>query len=269
MIDAHVHLWRLGVNDCTWPTSAEAAIHRDVEAAELIATLDAAGIDTAVLVQSQESALDTEWLLAAADIEPRIRAVVGWAPLHDAAAVQARASHPLLAGLRPMVQHRAADCYDDPLLDPALRLMTEAGLVFEALVRPQHLPALARLALRHPDLAIVIDHGAKPDIAGGAIEPWGEALAPLAGLGNVACKLSGLLSEKAPEQPDEAVLPYGEAILTLFGAERTIWGSDWPVLNMASGYDDWLALARSIVPVADRAAVFGGNAARLYAGGGR
>ena len=260
MIDAHVHLWRLGVNDCRWPTAADGAIFRDVEAAELIATLDAAGVDRALLVQSQESARDTAWLLEIAAAEKRIAGVVGWADLADRAAV---VPAPGLKGLRPMVQGLDADWYDH-VPDASWAAMADAGLVLDALIRPIHLPALARLAARHPALAIVIDHGAKPDIAGGTHDAWREAFAAVAERPNVCCKLSGLLTEKAPDQPTEAVLPYVATLLDLFGAERLIWGSDWPVLTGAGDYRRWLTLAQEAVPAAHHRAVFNDNAARVY-----
>lgn len=256
MIDAHVHLWRLGENDCVWPTADEPAIHRDVELAELTATLAASGVDRAVLVQSQESVRDTDWLLDLARGCDRIAGVVGWADLHDAGAVAARAADPLLVGLRPMVQAKAADWYDDPALDAALAAMAAQGLVLDALVRPRHLPALARLAARHPSLAIVIDHAAKP----GATADWQTAIAPVAGLGNVSVKLSGLITE----MPVERIGAIAATLLATFGAERLIWGSDWPVLTMAGGYDGWLAMARGLIPARHHGAVFGGNAAQVY-----
>jgi L-fuconolactonase len=259
MIDAHVHLWRLGRNDCIWPTAGEAAIHRDVELAELVALLDANGVDQAVLVQSQESARDTDWLLEVARGSDRLAGVVGWADLRDAASVAARGADPLLVGLRPMVQGRAADWYDDPALDAGFAAMAGRGLVLDALIRPRHLPSLARLAARHPTLAIVIDHGAKPEGADG-LAAWRAAIAPLAGCGNVHVKLSGLLNEV----PEQTIPETVELLLALFGADRLVWGSDWPVLTLAGSYAGWLGMARGLIPAGDRAAVFGGNAARLY-----
>jgi len=259
MIDAHVHLWRLGQNDCTWPTAEDAAIHRDVELAELLAVLDANGVDRAVLVQSQESARDTDWLIKIARGGDRIAGVVGWADPRDVASVTARAADPLLVGLRPMVQGRGADWYDDPALDAGFAAMAERGLVLDALIRPRHLPALARLAARHPALAIVIDHAAKPEGADG-LAAWRAAIAPLAECGNVHVKLSGLLNEV----PEPIVPETVELLLALFGAERLVWGSDWPVLTLAGSYAGWLGMARGLIPADDRAAVFGGNAARLY-----
>jgi len=259
MIDAHVHLWRLGQNDCTWPTAQDAAIHRDVELAELVALLDANGVDRAVLVQSQESPRDTDWLLGIARGSERIAGVVGWADPSDAASVAARGADPLLVGLRPMVQGREADWYDDPALDAGFAAMAAQGLVLDALIRPRHLPALARLAARHPALAIVIDHAAKPEGTGG-LAAWRAAIAPLAGCDQVHVKLSGLLNEVPARDIPETVAH----LLALFGAERLLWGSDWPVLTLAGSYAGWLGMARDLIPAPDQAAVFHRNAARVY-----
>lgn len=267
MIDAHQHIWRLGQNGCVWPTGAEAAIFRDFvldDFAEVAAPL---GVTRTVLVQSQEDARDTQWLLDIAEVASTVAAVVGWTDLAAADAaeqVASLAARPKLAALRPMVQDRAADWYDDPALVAGFRAMTGAGLRLDALVRVAHLPALDRLAGRMPDLPIVIDHAAKPRIGaeGGFVE-WHSAIAPLSERANVSCKLSGLLTECAGATA-EAVEPYIAAILDLFGPERVMWGSDWPVLELASTYTAWLGLARAGVPASAHAAVFAGTAARFY-----
>lgn len=246
-VDAHQHFWKLGANDCTWPSKAEAAIHRDYLPA------DWPGGES-LLVQSQESAHDTAWLLELAEAHAFILGVVGWSdfatPLPDS---------PWLKGLRPMAQDKPDGWYDG--FDPGA--MIERRLVLDALVRPRHLPALARLAQRHPKLAIVIDHGGKPDIASGDLDGWRAEMLRLAEFPNVACKLSGLLTEAAPGQ-HEAVAAIGEWLLDLFGAERLIWGSDWPVVELAGSYAGWLEMARAIVSPAAHDAVFGGNARRIY-----
>ncbi len=260
MIDAHVHLWQLGANDCVWPTVSDGALHRDFVADELLDMLDGASVDRAILVQSQESPRDTAWLLDIAAATPQIAGVVGWADLADRDAVRDIAANPALKGLRPMVQSRAADWYDDPALDAGLAAMTECGLVLDALIRPAHLPALDRLATRHPALAIVIDHAAKPDGGSDGFADWSAAIAPLARHANVHVKLSGLLAE----MPRDTVLPVVQVLLETFGATRLLWGSDWPVLTASSSYRDWLDLALALIPPVDHAAVFGGNAACIY-----
>jgi L-fuconolactonase len=256
MIDAHVHLWQLGANDCVWPTAADGILHRDFVLDDLNAVLDAAAIERAILIQSQESVRDTAWLLEIAAATTRIAGVVGWADLREPSVMH----HLSLKGLRPMVQGRAADWYDDPTLDGGLADMAANGLVLDALVRPVHLPALERLAGRHPDLTIVIDHAAKPEGSADRLAAWRAAIAPLARHPNVHVKLSGLLTE----MPPGAVGPTVETLLVLFGADRLLWGSDWPVLTAVADYRAWFDLAAALIPQADHNAVFGGNAARVY-----
>lgn len=262
MIDAHIHLWRLGQNDCSWPTADLSAIHRDHELAEFGSLARPLGVDRAILVQSQESERDTRWLL-----EQGAAGVVGWADLTTtdvATRLDAQIATGPLVGIRPMVQDRAPDWYDDPALDTGLACLAARNLTLDALIRPRHLAALDRLAARHPDLRIVIDHAAKPAIGAGEHDAWRALLAPLAQRPGVACKLSGLLTETAPGQPAEIVLRYIDTLLALFGSDRVIWGSDWPVLNLRGDYAGWLALARGAVPATDRDAVFGGSARRFY-----
>lgn len=265
MIDAHQHIWQIGRNGCTWPTAAETAIFRDFSLDDLRRQALPLGIASTVLVQSQENDLDTDWLLEAAAGDETVAGVVGWVDLRDLERIDALAARPKLVGLRPMVQHREACWYDRPELESGWRAMIGRGLRLDALVRTQHLESLDRLAARHPQLPIVIDHAAKPVIdSADGFDRWLEAIAPLAERPNVACKLSGLLTECGAARP-EAIEPYVAAVLRLFGPERVMWGSDWPVLELVSSYADWLAMARALVPQAMRADVFGGTAERFYA----
>ena len=267
MIDAHQHIWQLGRNGCIWPTAAEEPIFRDYGLAEFRAEAAPCGVARTVLVQSQEDARDTDWLLDLTEGDDLVAGVVGWADLGapDAPArIAALAARPKLKALRPMVQDKAAHWYDDPALDPAFAAMVHHGLRLDALVRVQHLAALDRLAKRFPQLAIVIDHAAKPriDAADGFAE-WHAGIAPLAARPNVFCKLSGLLTE-CGSAPAESIEPYVAAILELFGPERAMWGSDWPVLELAGAYAAWNQAARELLPAQDHAAVFGGVARQVY-----
>lgn len=267
VIDAHQHFWLLKDRVGEWPPPDLATLYRDFLPSDLMPQIEAAGVSGTVLVQSLPSLADTRFMLGLAAEHQFIRGVVGWADLKakEAPAIIAElAREPKLKGLRPMLQDIVEDDWiDDPQLDPAVDAMLAHGLVFDALVLPRHLPALETFARRHPDLPIVIDHGAKPVIAEGRYDEWRAAMAKLAGHDNVCCKLSGLLTERG-KRPPEAVRPYAEAILDLFGPERVIWGSDWPVLDLAGDYAGWLAQARAIVPETAHSAVFGGNARRIY-----
>lgn len=267
MIDAHQHVWQLGRNGHAWPTEAEGPIFRDYGLADFRAEALPLGVTRAVLVQSQPDARDTEWLLGLAETDDVVAGVVGWADVAapDAPArIADLASRPKLKALRPMVQDLAADWYDDPTIEPAFAAMAQHGLRLDALVRVPHLASLDRLAARLPRLPIVIDHAAKPRIdAQDGYAEWHAAIAPLAARANVFCKLSGLLTE-CGRAPPEAIEPYARAILALFGPERTLWGSDWPVLELADSYGDWLSLAQARVPIAARDDVFGRTATRFY-----
>jgi L-fuconolactonase len=264
MIDTHQHIWRLGQNGCTWPTEDEAPIHRDYGLDDFRREALPHGVRATVLVQSQEDNRDTDWLLDLARADHLVAGVVGWADLRDAERIGVLASRPKLVGLRPIVQHREADWYDRPQLEMGWQAMIEHGLRLDGLVRVQHLPALERLAARHPHLRIVIDHAAKPEIdKPGGFDRWRSAIAPLAERANVSCKLSGLLSECGTSSA-EAIVPYAEAVLSLFGPDRVMWGSDWPVLELVSSYGEWLGMAKQLVPEAAHPAVFGGTAMTFY-----
>lgn len=269
-IDAHAHFWQIGRHDCTWPPPELAEIHRDFLPDDWQREAQAAGIDAAIAVQSQPSGRDTDWLLQLASDDVRIAGVVGWTDLAARNApdrIAELAARPKLRGLRPMLQ----DLPDDdwllrPGLKPGIEAMVAHDLCFDALVRPRHLPHLLRFAERHPALRVVIDHSAKADIAGGALEPWRTHIAALAGFPNVTCKLSGLVTEAGDAWRSDDLRPYVEHLLETFGPRRLLWGSDWPVVNLAADYSSWFGLADALTHLAgdECAALFGDNAVRVY-----
>jgi L-fuconolactonase len=275
-IDAHQHFWRIDRGDYGWLTAELGAIYRDFLPADLAPTLARRGIDKTILVQAAPTIAETAFLLALAAETPFVAGVVGWVDLTlpDAGETIARmAADPRLVGLRPMVHDIADPNWLLRLeLAPAIRAMVAHNLVFDALVRPQHLVTLRRFIERYPDLAVVIDHGAKPEIRQGVKASWLADLRTIAANPRIVCKLSGLITEAAPNWQPDHVLPYCDRLLELFGPERLLWGSDWPVVNLAGGYDVWRALTsealQGLKPT-ERAAVLGGNAARVYLGRGR
>ena len=270
-IDAHQHFWQLAARAGSWPPPSLAAIYRDFAPAHLAPLLAAHGIAGTVLVQSLPSVADTDYLLTLAAKTSFIRAVVGWTDLlaPDAAAEIARlASYGKLKGLRPMLQDIDDDQWiANPALAPALDAMVEHGLRLDALVLPRHLPALLHCARDYPLLPIVIDHAAKPPIADAAFGNWREDMAQLAALPNVHCKLSGLVTEARPGWNVDDLRPYAAHVLDVFGPRRVIWGSDWPVVDLAGGYAAWLAASEALLAhlgQEDRDDIFGRNACRFY-----
>jgi len=207
----------------------------------------------------------------AQDSQGLVRGVVGWTDLAapDAVArVAALAGVPLLKGLRPMLQDIAdTDWILRPAVQPTLIAMAHYGLRFDALIQPRHLPGLLSLAARHPDLRIVIDHAAKPAIAQGAFEPWASDIARLARETGTTCKLSGLATEATPDWHPNDLRRYVDHLIASFGPARLMWGSDWPVVELAGGYARWRAATDQLLAgldAASRDAILGDTACVFY-----
>jgi L-fuconolactonase len=149
-------------------------------------------------------------------------------------------------------------------VQPALAALTRERLRLDMPARPRHLPVLLELVQRHPQLAIVIDHGAKPAIARGEFAPWARDIAQVARETDVFCKLSGLATEASPTWDDEQLRPYVEHLLASFGPERLMWGSDWPVVELAGGYARWRDTCLRLLPAPVHASIMGATARAFY-----
>lgn len=273
IVDAHQHFWRLSRGDYPWPDQSVAPIFRDFEPDDLSPLLEAAGVDKTVVVQATGTVAETEFLLELADSVDWIAGVVGWTDFSDVAAVDTIAKlsrNPLVKGLRPMLQEiEDTDFILRAEAEPALSYMEKAGLSFDALIQPRHLDVIETLAIRYPALKIVIDHGAKP-VMGRARPPeasWMRGMERLAACVNVNCKLSGLVTEVGPGWTIGDIDQNARVILDSFSPDRVMFGSDWPVVNLASDYATWIDAARLLIGSLDenaQRAVMGGTAMRFY-----
>lgn len=271
IVDAHQHFWNPSRGDYGWLTP-DLPIHRLYGPNDLRPLMDDAGVDGSILVQAAPTAAETDYMLAIARQTPWVLGVVGWIDLEapDAAAqIRARAEEPLFLGVRPMLQDiPQADWILRREMEPALTAIAAEGLVFDALVRAEQVGVVDELARRHAGLSIVLDHGAKPKLGDRmAMATWQAEMAKLARHPNVACKLSGLLTELPPGGDPETVRRAAGILFDLFGPARLIWGSDWPVLTLASDYRQWHDAAQAVIVARDSGAiagVMGGNAIRLY-----
>ena len=268
MIDAHFHIWQLARGDYGWLTPAQGPIFRDVTLDDWRNVSRPCGITGGILVQAAPTAAETTFLLQQARGADDVLGVVGWVDMlaPDAATrIEALASNVKLRGLRPMLQDIAdPDWILQDTLHDAFAAMLTAGLTFDALVKPLHLPRILQLARRYPALRIVIDHGGKPDIADGQWQDWADDMQRLAQEPQVFCKLSGLWTEAEPGAAASVLDRYMRHILSCFGPTRTLWGSDWPVLERAGGYADWQRCAHEMLAPPDRSAVFDTVARRAY-----
>ncbi|HEY7943964.1 MAG TPA: amidohydrolase family protein [Casimicrobiaceae bacterium] len=273
-VDAHHHVWQLDRGDYGWlhPTPALRAICRDFALDELRPWLAAAKVGATVLVQAAPTLAETRYLLdVARSSDGLVRGVVGWADLAAADAIPELtrlAADPLLKSVRPMLQDLPdPDWITRPEVQPALAALPALGLRFEALVTPRELMPLVRALQRQPDLAVVVDHCAKPDITGRGWQPWADDLAALARHTGAYCKLSGLVTEAGFAWTTDMLRRYVAHVLACFGSGRVIWGSDWPVLTLAASYAEWVAASDALLAgltQAERDAIYGGNAYDFY-----
>lgn len=272
-IDAHVHLWRLARGDNLALLPSMAPIYRDREPADLRPLLDAAGIERAIVVQAAWTLAETLFTIGLSARHKWIAGVVGWVDPLSPSLKEEIAALTLtgrLKGIRPVStdDNRSIGWMLDARFERCWSLMREAGLVLDFLLQnPDEVPLVTHFARRHGDMSIVLDHCAKPDIRGGRFEPWASDIAELARMPNVACKFSGLLNCAASGAGAGDLRPYAGHVHSCFGSERLIWASDWPPLELAAGYADWRRISLALLDdltAAQRAAVLGGNAERIY-----
>ena len=247
MIDTHQHLWKPSERNYDW-LSAVPPLNADFGPEDVAADVAAAGITATVLVQAADSYEDTFYMLSVAASVPVVRGVVAWAPLDRPAEAEAAldlyAGAPAVRGIR-VLNHTYADprwLLQDSV-DGSLRLLAGRGLALDVVsVVPEHLEMLAELADRHPELTIVLDHLAKPDIANKGWEPWASLIKEVAARPNVSVKLSGLNTASAPDWTWQDWSPYVDHAVEHFGSARVMLGSDWPVSILAGDFGGvWLA----------------------------
>lgn len=270
-IDAHQHFWQLARGDYGWLTPDLKTIYRDFLPIDIVPLLEETGVDATVVVQAAPTVAETEFLLSLANESDFILGVVGWVDFtapNAAQQIAALADDTALVGLRPMIQDIADnDWMLGDALTPAFEALIAADLTFDALVKPWHLKNLNLLLARHSDMRVVIDHGAKPQLRDGSLAGWADDMFALACDSSAYCKLSGLVTEAGADWSVDTLRPAVEHLLSSFGPERLIWGSDWPVCTLAAGYGQWMEATDALLATVSahgRDAIFGGNAIRAY-----
>ena len=273
-VDAHQHFWNPARGDYGWMPKDDPVLSRTYFPDDMRASLFAAGIEQTVLVQAAPTVAETEYMLGLADATDFVGGVVGWVDFEnpgDRAVLDRLARHPKFKGVRPMIQ-------DIPDVDWMLRddvqwgyrALVDLDLTFDALGFPQHLATFLELLTRYPDMRAVVDHCMKPvirDHSDANFRFWADGMARIAGETGAFCKLSGLVTEASADWEIDQLRPYAEQVLNVFGPERVMWGSDWPVCRLRAEYDQWNVVARELtahLSLDERDRVFGGTAAEFY-----
>jgi L-fuconolactonase len=273
-IDAHQHFWHPGRGDYGWMPKDDPILSRPYGAAELWPQLQAAGVEGTVLVQAAPSIAETEYMLGIADATPWVRGVVGWIDFEnpgDLAELQRLSGHPKFKGVRPMIQDLPDDAWmlrDD--VQWAFRAICDLGLRFDALGFPRHLGHFLTILKRYPTMQVVVDHCMKPQIrekSDSHFQLWADGMAHIADQTAAVVKFSALITEADTDWTVDDLRPYTDHVFDAFGAERVMWGSDWPVCRLRGEYADWrqaaLTLTEGLSNV-DRALIYGGTAAGFY-----
>jgi L-fuconolactonase len=280
-IDAHVHVWDLDAAEYSWLTPELTALYRTFAFDEVVPELDSRGIESVVLVQAADNSADTEHMRAVADANPRVAGIVAWLPLDRPDELPERIAElkadSRVVGIRCLIHDMAdPEWVLRPEVGRGLDQVSEAGWSFDYVSsHPAPLAHVPALADRHPELRIVIDHLGKPPVGGDAAAhaEWRSLIAEAATRPTVAAKLSGLASSVgAPDSwTVDALRPVVDDALELFGAERLMYGGDWPVSLLAGGYRrtfDGLAVALTGLSTSELAAVYGDSCRSWYRIGG-
>lgn len=270
--DSHVHFWDRDRMPYTWLHEVPAIWDRHTPA-HLHQEAGPGLPEKIVFVECGAPPFDeVAWIEELAATEPRIRAIVAKIAINAGSQTTADLArlrgYPLVRGVRHLFEHEVPDYCARPEFIAGVRQLVGAGLSFDLCCKHPQLPAIIELVRQCPEVSFILDHGGKPGIRAGLLDPWREHIRTLASFPNVVGKLSGLVTEAdhvhwTPEQ----LRPYVTHLLETFGPARLLFGGDWPVAKLACGYLRWLELAQRFtahLPAADQAAIFEGNAARIY-----
>jgi L-fuconolactonase len=271
-IDAHQHFWHYSVEEYGWIGPHMAVLQKDHLPADLASLLESAGVEGSVAVQARQTLDETQWLLDLADQHPLIKGVVGWVDLRSpdlSGQLERFCAHPKFCGVRHVVQDEPDDQF--MLREDFLRgisMLADFGLTYDILIFPRHLPVACELVERFPDQGFVLDHIAKPFIKDGQVTPWDADIRRLATYPHVVCKVSGMVTEADWHQWRPADFrPYLDVVFDAFGAERIMFGSDWPVCTVAGTYAEVVEIVSDYVQglsEKEQAKVWGETAREFY-----
>ncbi|HWF91895.1 MAG TPA: amidohydrolase family protein [Terriglobales bacterium] len=271
-IDAHHHLWQYSPEEYPWMLDGMEKIRKDFLVPQLQDVTRTAGVTGTVAVQARQTLEETEWLLNLADGTSLIRGIVGWVPLIEediAKRLEVFSAKPKLRGVRHVLHDEQDDLYmlrED--FNRGISLLKDFDLVYDILIFERHLPQTLEFVDRHPNQVFVLDHIAKPKIRNKIFSPWDRGITELACRENVYCKISGMVTEADWNDWSESDLrPYFDAVLQAFGPPRVMFGSDWPVIEVACEYGRWSRIVRGWISQqspADQSAILAETAKKAY-----
>lgn len=271
-IDSHQHYWNYHPVKDAWITDELKVIQRNFLPEDVWPLMQQNGVAGCVAVQADQSDQETDFLVGLAQQYDFIKGVVGWVDLEadDIGDRLARYSlQPIIKGFRHILQGEADERFmlGKKFLH-GISLLAQHNFTYDLLIKPQHLPYASELVAMFPDQRFVIDHIAKPLIKDGVVNGWQQGIIALAAYQNVYCKISGLVTEADwHNHQQQEFVPYLDVVFKAFGGDRVMFGSDWPVCNLAGGYQSALNVLKSYagtLSLADQEKLWGKNAIAFY-----
>ncbi|MFF3924660.1 amidohydrolase family protein [Paenibacillus lactis] len=272
-VDAHQHYWRIERGDYGWITPELPELYRDYLPSDLKPHLDAHQFDGSIAVQAAPTLEETDYLLSLADRDPSILGVVGWIDLfhpEHRRQYERFSKHPKFIGFRIMIQDMPdSSVILEPGFIEALNIYIKEEVPIDLLVRSHQLEHLLKLIQQVPDMRGVVDHLGKPPIRSGEIEPWESFMKQIARFAGIYCKLSGMVTEAEHRRwNQEDFTDYVHKAIALFGSERVMFGSDWPVCLLSAEYNQVVHVLEAALPKTwgeqELARLFGLNAIEFY-----
>ena len=271
IIDSHQHFWKYDPVRDSWIDDTMQVIRRDFLPDDLQPELKKNGVKGTVAVQAGQSETETEFLLGLAENNDFIKGVVGWIDLQSdkvASRLEHFSKNPYFKGVRHIVQAEPVDFMYDKAFRNGISKLNTFGLTYDILIFPHQLEAALDLVKTFPDQPFVIDHLAKPYIKKGAISGWKNAMQEISAFDNVYCKISGMFTEADWKHwKKDDFKPYLDVVFKFFGTKRLLYGSDWPVCLLATGYSTQLELLKSYMSdfsVVEKHQVFAQNTVDFY-----
>lgn len=272
IIDAHQHFWEIGRFQYPWMTSDREILRRSYLPGDLRPLLLDAKVDRTITVQAHQSLEEAFWLLELASSNNIIEGVVAWIDLTSATVaddLNRLKKHPNFKGVRHPIEDEPDEAWMiRPEVLRGLAELERRDVPFDLLVWPRHLKYIPQIRDHCPNLRLVLDHIAKPPIAEGTMDGWARGLETVSKLPNVWCKLSGMITlAKLKEWSFSDLTPYVNHVTKVFGYDRVMFGSDWPVCTLSGSYQDVVeALRGALGPLTEQEAdkVWGGNASLFY-----
>lgn len=272
-IDSHQHFWIYDKQRDAWINEdMQPVIGKDFLPNDISSLLKQSKIDGSVAVQASESEEETKFLVELSKVYALIKGVVGWIDLHDQNLdnrLDYWSKEPVVKGFRHVIEGEpAGDYLMQETFQRGLKKLSEKGYTYDLLIRPRHFQSTLESVAKQPSLTFILDHMAKPNIADNQYDDWAIFIKELSKFPNVYCKLSGIVTEaKWNNWQVEDLKPYVDFTLESFGAERVLYGSDWPVCTLSSSYEQWVNAVELLIgelSESEQKMIWGGNAIRVY-----